>query len=205
MFRLAISILLLNITFCFGQSKKVKGLVLDEDTKSPVIGAEIFIVKNNSRKDTSKADFFIYKFTLASGQVIASADSTKILFERTLTDSMGSFIVNHFDSSIFSIIIVFTFKRNDVEYFSYGYLSDRLGSPVYYIKASCFYDKTKDLEACPRCKQKDKVQPILWGLPVLDLNGNSIHGDLNKYYLGGCEVHSWCNASKHCTRCELNF
>lgn len=76
-------------------------------------------------------------------------------------------------------------------------------SHTFHLLISCPYDKTKDLDFCPNCKKSDMVQPIFWGLPAYDVNGNSNVDD--NYYFAGCSPDIWCNPTKHCKRCNINF
>lgn len=77
------------------------------------------------------------------------------------------------------------------------------------LLVTCPYDKTKNQAYCPVCKKTDMVQPILWGLPVLDINGKYISNgkeeDLDKYYIGGCSPDMFCNPAKHCKCCNADF
>jgi hypothetical protein len=73
------------------------------------------------------------------------------------------------------------------------------------LMVTCPYDKTKNQSFCPKCKKKDKVVPILFGLPIFDENGNINGKSSGEYYLGGCMVDGYCNPTKHCRRCNKDF
>jgi hypothetical protein len=63
----------------------------------------------------------------------------------------------------------------------------------------CPYDLTKDLAYCPKCKKKDKVSIIIYGLPVYPFESEPGY-----YYNGYCVVER-CHPTKRCMRCEYEF
>lgn len=60
----------------------------------------------------------------------------------------------------------------------------------------CAYDKNRKNKTCPVCGRQDRVQRIVWGLPL--------KMDTVNYYYGGCEV-SYCDPTWYCKRDQHLF
>ena len=61
----------------------------------------------------------------------------------------------------------------------------------------CVYDKNIHDKTCPICKKKNKVIPILYGLPIGKLNEE-------KYYYAGCNI-TTCQPNWYCKRDKTKF
>ena len=71
------------------------------------------------------------------------------------------------------------------------------------LLVTCPFDKTANQLFCPKCKKRDKVLIIRYGLPTVDSIGNELGG--SNYHWGSCFKDLYCNASKFCKRCKLEF
>jgi hypothetical protein len=74
-----------------------------------------------------------------------------------------------------------------------------------FLMITCPYDKTKNLTNCPKCKKSDKVVPNITGLPIYDSLGNINGQPATNFHLTSCIVDLYCNPTKHCKRCHLDF
>jgi hypothetical protein len=65
------------------------------------------------------------------------------------------------------------------------------------ISGYCKYDASKNDMTCPVCHRKNKVIPIVYGLPVGPM-------DTAKYYYAGCET-TYCDPHWYCKRDKIKF
>ncbi|WP_153799169.1 hypothetical protein [Foetidibacter luteolus] len=138
-----------------------------------------------------------------------------------LTDTTGSFMFQNLYPRQYAVSAFYKMKsgttylpvhiadglgRNEIDS-NINVLAGKNYHTVFYLMVTCPYEKTKHMDCCPNCNKKDKVKPILWGLPSVDVNGNWVvkGKDRNEYYMGGCSPDIWCNPSKHCERCKIDF
>jgi hypothetical protein len=56
----------------------------------------------------------------------------------------------------------------------------------------CKYDASRKNKTCPVCKKRNKVIPVIYGLPVGTM-------DTARYYYAGCEM-TYCDPSWYCKR-----
>src|SRR5690242_10180408 len=149
---------------CFSQNAVITGIVLDETTNKPIAGARIDLQSKDLCNDTLK--------------IIA----TKI------SDSTGYFRFENVNPKKYSLFCFYkmtalsdwwpksitdSFGRTAID----SQINIIVGSKIrdtFRLLVTCPYDKTKNLDYCPVCKKSDMVQPILWGLPNFDLDGNLI-------------------------------
>jgi hypothetical protein len=61
----------------------------------------------------------------------------------------------------------------------------------------CKYDDKKNDPTCPKCHKKNKVIPIVYGLPVGEM-------DEDNYYYAGCEI-TLCDPNWYCKRDKKKF
>jgi hypothetical protein len=61
----------------------------------------------------------------------------------------------------------------------------------------CSYDKTSSNKTCPICGKKNKVVPIVYGLPIGPL-------DNKRYYYAGCVITN-CDPNWYCKRDKHKF
>lgn len=153
-----------------------------------------------------------------NGSLITKPSTTEKVSKRTYTDERGCFQFKDVDTP-FTIVASYQVIRpkftvlvynDDGRYIDSTERAENKAKGIYYIKATCPFDLTANLEQCPNCKRKDMLQPIIYGLPSFDINGNLLVRDengnpINDYYSGGCSPDTWCNPSKHCKRCNLSF
>jgi hypothetical protein len=72
-----------------------------------------------------------------------------------------------------------------------------------YIR-NCRYDDAINNSRCPKCKKKNRVIPIIYGLPV-SLNGEDpTVGNGEKFILAGCEITD-CDPNWFCRRNKISF
>jgi len=179
------------------QQPSISGTVNDSVTNKPLAGAKVSLVIINSSKYAPVAV--------------------------AVTDTAGNYYLNNITPGQYNLLCFYKMKHpyfdslSDIAQYSgrYGVDSNIVISPAqaytynFQLMVTCPYNKTKDQAFCPVCKKTDMVQPILWGLPLFDLNGkfilNDKEEDLNKFYLGGCSPDAFCNPSKHCNRCNVGF
>ncbi len=183
------------LTQSFCQVSTVSGSVLDLTTKRPLAGAkvelQIGVDKNHE--------------TIAS----TTTDTTGIfVFENIKPKqySLSCFYKMNYDKTNFPKEVLDNLGRYEIDS-NFNVLVGQTYNHKFYLMVSCLYDSTKGQDFCPVCKKKDMVQPILWGLPVYDNNGKCvINGkDVSEYYLAGCSPDWWCNPTKHCKRCNIDF
>ncbi|NOT52397.1 MAG: carboxypeptidase regulatory-like domain-containing protein [Chitinophagaceae bacterium] len=114
----------------------------------------------------------------------------------TNADDKGWFRIDSLKEGDYSIIItavgylaktypVITFKKDTVIL---------LEADLY---VPCKYDDKKNDPTCPKCHKKNKVVPIVYGLPVGEL-------DEDNYYYAGCEI-SLCDPNWYCKRDKTKF
>lgn len=139
----------------------------------------------------------------------------------TTTDTTGTFIFGNIKPNQYSLSCFYKMNydktnlpkevldnlgRYEIDS-NFTVLSGQTYNHKFYLMVNCPYDSTKDQDYCPVCKKKDMAQEIFWGLPVYDTDGKCIvkGKDISEYYLGGCSPDLWCNPTKHCRRCNIDF
>ncbi len=195
-------ITLLILTLTLGKvcnSQSVTGKVTDIDTKKTVAEANVYLTSPSPTEDTLNVCYWsMYKYKIIS---------------QTKTDLSGNYSFISVKPSLYSLVV--SFKMPEVKDLGSGYRDDidsniNLNSSKEYTRdfqllVTCPYDKTRNQLFCPNCKKKDKVFPIIWGLPMFDENGKINGLSDGKYVLGGCIMDLYCNPTKFCKRCRKNF
>ena len=171
---------------CYSQT--LRGKVLDTYTKKPLANSFVYLVAVKETKSTldSAVDTTRYYYFGAHGH--------KILF-RTKVDSLGRFSFKNIPPSTYNICASYTMAEPVFEN-SYGTrdaydLKVRISRTTNYFKTfnlmvTCPFDKTKNQEFCPVCKKKDKVLPILFGLPAFSERKNKWQ---TYFSLSFCRLH----------------
>ena len=186
-------------TLCLSQT--IVGKVLDTDTKKPLEGVEVYLVNQKATEDTLNICYW-------------EGHKYKVVAE-TRSDSLGKYKFLNIQKDVYNVIVVYEMPKLEKYDGGFGIRDDidsniTVKSLVNHVKTfsllvTCPYDKTKNQSFCPKCKRKDRVVPILFGLPIFDENGNIDGKSPGKYHLAGCFVDIYCNPTKHCNRCDKDF
>lgn len=114
----------------------------------------------------------------------------------TLTDIDGNFIIDSIIEGTYILHVSYT-----------GYADTTLSDIIvsagssYFIKlefpSPCKYDNSIRNKTCPICGKRDKVVPIIYGLPIGQL-------DKRNFYYAGCEV-TMCDPIWFCKRNNFKF
>ena len=210
-----ITILLFSIQ-SIAQQLTIHGRVMDLYTNQPLENAEVELIKKSTALDTCGVEYFERKLYSSSGIPIYGFEKSRVVDQKTKSDINGYFHFYNIESP-YSIICNYTINRvthsfrvyHDMETYDLDSttIADNTSKGLYVIRATCPYDSTSKLDYCPKCLKKDEIIPMLWGLRIVDINGNII-GDNGKaiedYHAGGCSP-DWCRPSKYCKRCNLEF
>jgi hypothetical protein len=201
---------------CFCQT--ISGVVLDSETKKPLMGANVYLTSRKVSKDTVGV---CYHFAV-DRNYFTDIYKFKIILE-TNTDSLGKFIFDSVKFGRYNIVASYKIKMPDSILFPGAFISKtsidkklnidtvKLYLSKLYLNVVCEFEKTKNQKFCPICRRKDKVLPIIFGLPIPFFNEKGIevadkHGRFFKdYYHAGCTPDIFCNPSKHCNRCNKDF
>lgn len=200
---------------CFCQT--ISGVVLDRETKKPLMGTSVYLT---SRKETKNTIGICYN--IIDYNYFQDLYRYKIILE-TKTDSSGKFIFDSVKKGSFNIIASYKIKMPDTIHFAGEFIdktaidkklnidSAKLYFSKLYLDVVCEFEKTKHQKFCPVCKRKDKVLPIMFGLPIPLFNKKGlVVADkdgrfLKDYYQAGCVSDILCNPTKHCARCKKDF
>ncbi len=200
---------------CFCQT--ISGVVLDRETKKPLMGANVYLTTRKETKDTIGTCYHI-----VDRNHLLNLSRFKILLE-TKTDSSGKFTFSSIQKRRYNIVACYKIKMPDTIHFSSEFIdktaidkklnvdSVRNYFSELYLDVVCKFEKTKNQKFCPVCKRKDKAMPIMFGLPMPFFNKEGIEvADkdgrfLKDYYQAGCVSDILCNPTKHCTRCNKDF
>jgi Carboxypeptidase regulatory-like domain len=201
---------------CFCQT--ISGVVLDRETKKPLMGAKVYLTNRKETKDTVGICYHI----VVDRNHFSDFYRFKIILE-TKTDSSGKFVFDSIQKGRYNIVADYKIKMPDtihfpVEFFDKTAIDKKLNIDFakdyfskLYLDVGCEFEKTKNQKFCPFCKRKDKVLPVMFGLPIPMFNEKGIEvADkdgrfLKDYYQAGCVSDILCNPSKHCTRCKKDF
>lgn len=173
--------------------------ILDTDTQKPLKGAQVYLANPQHTLDTvNTCTWLFYNYPIVQKQA---------------SDALGTVIFEGVTPGLYTVVA--TYNMPALEKFRGGYgVREAIDSnimltinshysKVFNLMVTCPYDKTKAQSFCPTCKKRDKVQEIVFGLPIYDENGH-LPND-GKYYNGNCFVDAYCNPTKHCTRCDRDF
>ena len=182
-------------------SQTIIGKVVDTDNNKPLEGVEIFLANQKATEDTINVCYWQgYKYRIVA---------------KTKTDSLGSYKFSQIQKNTYNIIANYEIPKLEKFDGGFGIRDDidsniTVTSLVKYVRplslmVTCPYDKTKNQTFCPKCKRKDRIVPILFGLPMFDENGKINGKSPDEYYLAGCIMDIYCNPTKHCKRCNKDF
>ncbi len=122
-------------------------------------------------------------------------DNTNI---KTNTDSNGDFIIDNIPAGIYDLKISFI-GFQDTTLTSIKVSNDTIIDLYIDYPPHCKYKQ--DDKTCPICKKKDKVIPIVYGLPGKRLLKKAEKG---KVKLGGCII-TGCDPKWYCKRDKKEF
>jgi len=175
-------------------AQSISGRVIDLDTEKPLANSTIFLLNN-------------YQETKDMWYGYDSVTQTK-------TDKDGLYIFRLVKPGKYAVLAEYEMPVK--EPFGIGGRAEiykgiivkakNITLKTFSLQVTCRYDKTKDQLFCPKCKKTDKVLPIQYGLPIplYDSLGNVLD-DWSKVHLGGCVMDAYCNPTKYCKRCSLEF
>jgi hypothetical protein len=199
----------LSFYYCNGQLCTINGKVLDLSTNRPL----------------SKVKVVLYNCFDSSGKRANCRleNTSYVVLDSIITNIEGKFTLNKINAGVYGLYCQYTSKDFKKTYFeSDEYLTryeqldsifvteHHINTYTFHLMVTCPYEKTKNYSNCPRCKTRDKVKPIFFGLPAFSPDGKLRDDkdkiiDESKFYFGGCFVDSWCNPTKHCDRCNKSF
>ena len=116
----------------------------------------------------------------------------------TMTSLDGNFLIDSIAVGTYDLKIVYIGYRDTVLN-NVIVTSDAVVELYIDYPPPCPYDS--EAKACPICNKRDKVIPIIYGLPGNKLMTQAKNG---KVRLGGCIV-SGCDPSKYCKRDKKEF
>jgi hypothetical protein len=196
----------LTVTSLLTKAQRISGRILDLATNKPLPNATAYLLDTTSAIDSAITERDNYYFEGAWGYKILNkinVDSNGFFTFQVTSSKSYTLCVSHrmpyvrygvtgLDSA-FSYRQDFVHKinlKNQIKFYK-----------VFRLMVTCPYYKTKNQAFCPKCKKKDRVKEILFGLPIFREDEHYY----DKYYLGGCMVDGYCNPAKHCLRCNLDF
>jgi hypothetical protein len=208
--------LLFYLLFSFGSTftiaQTIGGKVLDLATNKPLPKAVAYLLDttaiehtlitepNNYYYDGAWAHRILEKVNVDSNGLFSFLVAEDKYFTLGISHRMPYFYIgNDKSDSFFLYREAFAHNislKNGNKYFE-----------IFQLMVTCPYDQTKKQAFCPKCKKRDKVLPIIFGLeiPIFDKNGKIDRKSSRKHYSGGCMVDSYCNPSKRCSRCNKDF
>jgi hypothetical protein len=111
-----------------------------------------------------------------------------------ITDINGNFIIDNVPIGTYSLTASFI-GYGDTTLTNVQVISDTTIVLKFVLPIFCAYDKSRDDKTCPICGRKDKVVPIVYGLPIGKMNNKK------KYYAGctvtPCDQHWYCRRDKY--------
>ena len=193
-----IILLILYRSILFGQS--INGKLIDIETKKVLSNGNVYLAIPDKTKDTSDIYYWEQK-------------KYKILYT-IKTDSFGVFSFKNIAPAIYTLLAYY--KMPKVERFDFEGCVQGIDSNIIikqnqnYFKTIelpvvCKFEKTKNQKFCPKCKKTNKVLMIEYGLPILEYDALGNLKPKPKVYNGGCVMDAYCNATKYCGRCKLEF
>jgi hypothetical protein len=112
-----------------------------------------------------------------------------------VTDKKGNFKVDSLWPGNYSIeIIVAAYPP---KYFAFTIKEDSTFILTADLYTYCKYDAHKDDQTCPVCHKKNKVIPIIYGLPIGEM-------DTVNYRYAGCEITD-CDPNWYCKKDKIEF
>ena len=129
---------------------------------------------------------------------LVSKDGARLL---EITNEKGDFEFNKVVPNQYQLTFS-SFGYKDSIFMNFELKKDTTINLIYV--RNCPYDESINNRICPKCRKKNSVIPILYGLP-LSVNGkNPTKGNGKKFILGGCEI-SDCDPNWFCKRDKISF
>jgi hypothetical protein len=201
---------------CFCQT--ISGVVFDRETKKPLMGANVYLSEWRQTKDSLSICCHIDD----DCNHFSKISCFKIIVE-TKTDTSGRFVFDSIQKGEYNIVARYKIIIPDTIHFPEEFITKTAidkklnidSAKNYFSKlfldVVCEFEKTKNQKFCPVCKRKDKVLPVMYGMPIPLYNKKGIEiADKNgrflkDYYQAGCVADILCNPTKHCNRCNKDF
>jgi hypothetical protein len=185
----------------FSNGQKINGIVIDIETNKALPNSNVYLLVRDFTKDTANKYYYgSQKFKILS--TIKTDSLGKFRFENL---TPGKYSVSAgFEMPMIKPINIFgsvqTIENNLIIKSNENYYKT-LKLPV-----TCKYEKTSKQKFCPNCKKSNMVIPIEYGLSIgrYDSLGNSLDA-IEEVYHGGCDMDMYCNPTKHCKRCKIQF
>lgn len=114
----------------------------------------------------------------------------------TTTDMNGNFKIDSIPNGTYDMRVSYI-GYGDTTLRALTISSDTLLKFKLELPPPCEYDKHRKNNTCPICGKKDKVVPIVYGLPIEKL-------DEKNYYYAGCEI-TFCDTNWYCKRDKYKF
>ena len=114
----------------------------------------------------------------------------------TTTDTEGNFKIDSVPVGLYEIQASFI-GYGDSTITGINVTKDTVIKVQLVLPPACIYDKNIRNKTCPICGKKDKVKPIIYGLPVGKL-------DEDNYYYAGCLI-TFCQPHWYCKRDKYKF
>lgn len=201
--KLFILLILVSVQ-ALGQGK-IEGYVIDKTTGKPLAGTRISLYVYVS--DSSLVNNPYYQENVKFG--LTKPDVRDTIYKRiesVYSDSSGYYMFQEVASNTYRLSAFHQISQEENR--QYGESENTNGFVVssgthlmqdFTLAVFCPYDQTKDLTDCPKCKMKDKVLLIRYGMPVYPFKPEPGY-----YYNGYCVVER-CHPTKRCMRCEYEF
>ncbi len=187
-----------NTFLSLGQS--ISGKLTDKETNKSLPNGIIYLLRPENTEDTVN----VYYWEVKKFKILKS----------TKSDLIGNY-------SFLSVLegeytIIAEFKMPLIEKIEYLGVVQEIDSNVkirenqsyhknFKLPVTCRFEKTKKLKYCPICKRTDKVLPIEFGLVYPDFDSLGNLKPKPEVYNAGCIMDLYCNPTKYCKRCKLEF
>jgi len=142
-----------------------------------------------------------YRKIVVAGASVVISDTSVSLRKGKYADKFGQFIFPTIDSGTYSIRII-SVSYSDTTF--HNIHIDKDTTLIFDIYRFCRYDTSKTNSKCPICHKKNKVIPIIYGLPISVNGDNSSKYDGIKYLTAGCKVTN-CDPNWYCKRDKVKF
>lgn len=135
----------------------------------------------------------VYDKIVQSGLFGASV-TVPALKRGAVTDLEGNFKFDSIPTGTYSVTARYS-AYGDTTIFNIVVAADSITIVNFILPPPCSYDLNRNHKTCPICKKKNKVVPIVYGLPIGPR-------DNKRYYYAGCGItncdpHWYCKRDKH--------
>lgn len=158
--------------YAFGQGK-IEGYVTDKTTGKPLVGTRVSL--HVYAYDTSFANNRYYQENVKLG--LAKPNTRDTIYKKVqnvFSDTNGHYMFQDVASNTYRLSAFHQTSQEDNRQYgefenTHGFVinNDTQLAQDFKLAVFCSYDLTKDLTHCPKCKKKDKVLLIRYGIPVL--------------------------------------